>query len=195
MIGRCSPGLALKCDNCSDTSIYLEYTVINRDLFFDQSGAFVFPFTHFSSGGLVAESVNHNEHSLGPGQESIEYMKISSDINDIKLPIYLLRWIEPDYSSYSLYNLSECFEIYEYQVSCAIVDGTDGIGLSLRGSPSTDGPRLDLLPEGLILTLLEDEAEEVNDFIWRKVQADPGRVGWVMDQFLKDEFLKYVSCR
>lgn len=65
----------------------------------------------------------------------------------------------------------------------AIVDGTAGSGLTLRESPS--GPEISILPDGTILTLLEDEPDEVNDFTWRKVRTVSQEEGWVVEDFLK----------
>lgn len=65
----------------------------------------------------------------------------------------------------------------------AIVDGTAGSGLTLREVPS--GPEVSILPDGTILTLLEDEPDEVNGFTWRKVRTVSQEEGWVVEDFLK----------
>lgn len=65
----------------------------------------------------------------------------------------------------------------------AIVDGTAGSGLTLREAPS--GPEVTILPDGTILTLLEDEPQEANGFIWRKVRTVARDEGWVVEDFLK----------
>ncbi|GMQ78035.1 MAG: hypothetical protein BMS9Abin02_0531 [Anaerolineae bacterium] len=65
----------------------------------------------------------------------------------------------------------------------AIVDGTAGSGLTLRESPN--GPEVAILPDGTILTLLEDEPEEISNFIWRKVRTISREEGWVVEEFLK----------
>ena len=65
----------------------------------------------------------------------------------------------------------------------AIIDGTAGSGLTLRESPN--GPEIAILPDGTILTLLEDEPKEVNNFIWRKVRTVSREEGWVVEEFLK----------
>jgi hypothetical protein len=65
----------------------------------------------------------------------------------------------------------------------AIVDGTAGSGLTLRESPN--GLEVAILSDGTILTLLEDEPEEVNGFIWRKVRTVSREEGWVVEEFLK----------
>ena len=65
----------------------------------------------------------------------------------------------------------------------AIVDGTAGSGLTLREGPG--GPEITILPDGSILTLLEDEPEEANGFIWRSVRTVSRDEGWVVEEFLK----------
>ena len=65
----------------------------------------------------------------------------------------------------------------------AIVDGTSGSGLTLRDAPG--GADLTILPDGSILTLLDDEAEEANGFIWRSVRTVAREEGWVVEAFLK----------
>ena len=65
----------------------------------------------------------------------------------------------------------------------AIVDGTSGSGLTLRDAPG--GADVTILPDGSILTLLDDEAEEANGFIWRSVRTVAREEGWVVEAFLK----------
>jgi len=65
----------------------------------------------------------------------------------------------------------------------AIVDGTAGSGLTLREVPG--GPEVAILPDGSILTLLEDEPEEASGFIWRRVRTVSRDEGWVVEEFLK----------
>ncbi len=65
----------------------------------------------------------------------------------------------------------------------AIVDGTSGSGLTLRDAPG--GADVTILPDGSILTLLEDEAQEANGFIWRSVRTVAREEGWVVEAFLK----------
>jgi hypothetical protein len=64
----------------------------------------------------------------------------------------------------------------------AVVTGTS-LGLYLRDTPG--GGELDLLPEGELLTLLEDEPVETDNFIWRRVRALGGEEGWVAQEFLE----------
>lgn len=65
----------------------------------------------------------------------------------------------------------------------AIVDGTFGSGLTLRDVPS--GPEISILPDGTILTLLEEAPQDVNGFVWRKVRTVSRDEGWVVEEFLK----------
>jgi hypothetical protein len=65
----------------------------------------------------------------------------------------------------------------------AEVANTDGIGVSLRGGPSTDNSRLFTVPEGTILLVI-DGPRDANDFIWWQVQLDDGEIGWVAGDFI-----------
>ena len=65
----------------------------------------------------------------------------------------------------------------------AIVDGTSGSGLTLRDAPG--GADVAILPDGSILTLLDDAPEEANGFIWRSVRSVAREEGWVVEDFLK----------
>jgi hypothetical protein len=65
----------------------------------------------------------------------------------------------------------------------AIVDGTAGSGLTLRSAPG--GADITILPDGSILTLLDDEPQEANGFIWRSVRTVAREEGWVVEDFLK----------
>lgn len=65
----------------------------------------------------------------------------------------------------------------------AIVDGTAGSGLTLREAPG--GGEIAILPDGTIVTLLEEEPAEANGFIWRSVRTVAREEGWVVEEFLK----------
>lgn len=65
----------------------------------------------------------------------------------------------------------------------AVVDGTAGSGLTLREVPS--GPEITILSDGAILTLLEEDPEEANGFVWLKVRTVSREEGWVVEDFLK----------
>jgi len=64
----------------------------------------------------------------------------------------------------------------------AIVDGTSGNGLTLRDVPG--GEELAILPDGSVLTVLEDAPAESGGFNWRKVRLVGGDEGWVAEEFL-----------
>jgi hypothetical protein len=65
----------------------------------------------------------------------------------------------------------------------AIVDGTAGSGLTLRDAPG--GADITILPDGSILTLLDEEPVEANGFTWRSVRTVAREEGWVVEAFLK----------
>ena len=65
----------------------------------------------------------------------------------------------------------------------ASIEETGGTGLTLRDSPG--GEEIRILAEGSIITLLEDEPVETNNFIWRKVRVIGGEEGWVAQDFLR----------
>ena len=64
----------------------------------------------------------------------------------------------------------------------AIVEGTSGNGLTLRDVPG--GNEITILPDGSVLTVLEDEPVESGGFSWRKVRLVGGDEGWVAADFL-----------
>lgn len=64
----------------------------------------------------------------------------------------------------------------------AVVEGSGGNGIYLRDAPQ--GAELVILPEGTLLTVLEDAPVEAGDFVWRKVRAVGGEEGWAADDFL-----------
>lgn len=63
-----------------------------------------------------------------------------------------------------------------------IVDGTSGNGLTLRDNPG--GDEITVLPDGSVLTILEDAPVESGGFEWRKVRVVGGEEGWVAADFL-----------
>lgn len=64
----------------------------------------------------------------------------------------------------------------------AVVEGTGGNGIYLRDAPQ--GAEIVIMPEGTLLTVLEDAPVEAGDFVWRKVRAVGGEEGWAAEQFL-----------
>jgi len=63
-----------------------------------------------------------------------------------------------------------------------VVEGTGGNGLRMRDAPN--GEELVVLPDGTLLTVLEDAPTEAGGVIWRKVRAVGGEEGWVAEDFL-----------
>lgn len=63
------------------------------------------------------------------------------------------------------------------------VANTGGDGLALRGSPSSGGERIAVLPEGTTLTPTGPE-EQTDGRRWRQVRDPQGREGWVAADFL-----------
>lgn len=64
----------------------------------------------------------------------------------------------------------------------AVVEGTGGNGIYLRDAPQ--GAEIVIMPEGTLLTVLEDAPVEAGDFVWRKVRAVGGEEGWAAQDFL-----------
>lgn len=64
----------------------------------------------------------------------------------------------------------------------AVVEGTSGNGLRMRDAPQ--GAEVSVLPEGTLLTVLEDAPVSAGDIIWRKVRSVGGEEGWVAEDFL-----------
>lgn len=64
----------------------------------------------------------------------------------------------------------------------AAVEGTGGNGLKMRDAPQ--GAELVVLPEGTLLTVLENDATESGGIRWRLVRAVGGEEGWVAEDFL-----------
>ncbi len=63
-----------------------------------------------------------------------------------------------------------------------IVD-TFGNGLTMRDAPN--GEQVIILAEGDLVTMLDDEPQSVNNFVWRNVRSLFGDEGWVAEQFLE----------
>lgn len=69
------------------------------------------------------------------------------------------------------------------EVICrGVVEGTSGNGLMMRDGPN--GAEITILPEGTLLTVLNDAPVEAGDLVWRKVRAIGGEEGWVAADFL-----------
>jgi len=63
----------------------------------------------------------------------------------------------------------------------AIVSGTQGIGLTIRETPG--GAEVAILPEGTVLTLLEEIPLQQNGYLWQRVRTPDGDVGWAAEAF------------
>lgn len=79
-------------------------------------------------------------------------------------------------------DLVEVTETPTPVVCRAIVDGTSGNGLTLRVNPG--GEEIAVLPDGSVLTVLDDAPAESGGFSWRKVRVVGGEEGWVAEDFL-----------
>ncbi len=60
---------------------------------------------------------------------------------------------------------------------------SSGVGVWLRGAPSTSGEQLEWLLDGTIVTLLAGQ-ETADDLVWQQVRTDTGIEGWVASDFL-----------
>jgi hypothetical protein len=65
----------------------------------------------------------------------------------------------------------------------AVVANTANIGVSLRAGPSTDNIRLELVPEGTLLLVI-DGPQEGSGFVWWQVRLGGGAEGWIAGDFL-----------
>jgi Bacterial SH3 domain len=60
---------------------------------------------------------------------------------------------------------------------------SSGVGVWLRGTPSTSGEQLEWLLDGTLLIVL-DEQETADNLAWQQVQTAEGFVGWVAVPFI-----------
>lgn len=68
----------------------------------------------------------------------------------------------------------------------ARVANTDGIGVSVRGGPSTANVRVVLADEGTVLLVLDGPVEN-EGFQWWQIRLQDGTEGWVAGDFLEPE--------
>jgi hypothetical protein len=66
----------------------------------------------------------------------------------------------------------------------AVVANTDGLGLTIRGGPSTRNVVVTVAEEGTPLFVLEGP-QEAENFVWWKVQLDNGLEGWAVSNFME----------
>jgi hypothetical protein len=60
---------------------------------------------------------------------------------------------------------------------------SSGVGVWLRGAPSTSGEQLEWLLDGTVVTLLPGQ-ETADDLLWQQVRTEAGVEGWVARDFL-----------
>lgn len=60
---------------------------------------------------------------------------------------------------------------------------SSGVGVWLRGAPSTTGEQLEWLLDGTIVTLLPGQ-QTADDLLWQQVRTEAGVEGWVARDFL-----------
>ncbi|MCP5096883.1 MAG: SH3 domain-containing protein [Chloroflexi bacterium] len=60
---------------------------------------------------------------------------------------------------------------------------SSGVGVWLRGTPSTEGEQLEWLLDGTELILLAGQTT-ADEFEWQEVQAPSGNTGWVAAEFI-----------
>jgi hypothetical protein len=65
----------------------------------------------------------------------------------------------------------------------AVVVGTGGNGVTVRGGPSTSDTRLLTAAEGRLMMVIDGPVTG-GDFIWWRVRLDDGTEGWVAGDFL-----------
>lgn len=65
----------------------------------------------------------------------------------------------------------------------ASVSNTDGVGVTIRGGPSTDNVRLLVAQEGALVFIVDGPAEG-SGFTWWQVRLDDGTDGWMAADFL-----------
>lgn len=66
----------------------------------------------------------------------------------------------------------------------AVVANTGGVGVTVRGGPSTRNVALMVADEGTIMLIL-DGPEEGDSFVWWQVELQDGTEGWVVADFLE----------
>lgn len=60
---------------------------------------------------------------------------------------------------------------------------SSGVGVWLRGAPSTTGEQLEWLLDGAVVTVLGAQ-ETADDLVWQQVRTEAGDEGWVASDFL-----------
>jgi len=60
---------------------------------------------------------------------------------------------------------------------------SSGVGVWLRGAPSTTGEQIEWLLDGTVLTLMPGQ-QTADDLVWQQVRTETGVEGWVARDFL-----------
>ena len=63
------------------------------------------------------------------------------------------------------------------------VGNTGGSGANLRREPNAQSERVELVPDGALVDLV-DPGREVGGAMWREVRTDSGATGWISAEFL-----------
>jgi uncharacterized protein YraI len=66
----------------------------------------------------------------------------------------------------------------------ARVAGTGGVGVTIRGGPSTNNVAVTVAQEGALLFVVSGP-EEGSDYFWWQVRLEDGSEGWVAAEFLE----------
>ncbi|MCZ7671989.1 MAG: SH3 domain-containing protein [Chloroflexi bacterium] len=60
---------------------------------------------------------------------------------------------------------------------------TGGVGVRVRGGPSTSNAQVVIAPEGAVVLVL-DGPEAANDFLWWQIRMADGTEGWTVSDYL-----------
>jgi len=63
------------------------------------------------------------------------------------------------------------------------VGNTGGAGANLRTEPSAQGERIELVPEGTLVDLV-DPGRDISGTTWREVRTESGATGWIAAELL-----------
>lgn len=66
----------------------------------------------------------------------------------------------------------------------AAVANTDGLGLTVRGGPSTKNVVVTVVDEGVVLYIL-DGPQEAENFVWWQLRLENGLEGWAVANYLE----------
>jgi len=105
---------------------------------------------------------------------------VSEDVVLTATPTIFVEQFPPTETALS--DEPEATETATVVICRGIVDGTSGNGLTLRVDPG--GEDITVLPDGSVLTVLDDAPTESGGFTWRKVRIVGGEEGWVAEDFL-----------